>query len=148
MAPVFYPTAEEFADPIEYVAKIRPEAEKYGVVKIVPPEVAKFKKQTNQLFITFQCFKPPFAIDKETFEFRPRTQKLNEVEAIIKEKHTFIDRVVNFNRYSGLTFEFPVDREGKVIDLYRLHRVSFCAFLFFHSVTLLRLFKNLVAAKK
>lgn len=107
MAPVYYPTAEEFADPIEYVARIRPEAEKYGVVKIVPPK----------------DFKPPFAIDKETFTFRPRTQKLNEVEAIVKEKHTFIDRLINFNRYSGLTFEFPVDRDGQVIDLYRLHRI-------------------------
>lgn len=107
MAPVYYPTAEEFADPIEYVAKIRPEAEKYGVVKIVPPA----------------DFKPPFAINKETFTFRPRTQKLNEVEAIVKEKHTFIDRLINFNRYSGLTFEFPTDREGNVIDLYRLHRI-------------------------
>lgn len=107
MAPVYYPTAEEFADPIEYVAKIRPEAERYGVVKIVPPA----------------DFKPPFAINKETFTFRPRTQKLNEVEAIVKEKHTFIDRLINFNRFSGLAFEFPVDREGNVVDLYRLHRI-------------------------
>ncbi|CAL2040362.1 unnamed protein product [Caenorhabditis brenneri] len=107
MAPVYYPTAEEFADPIEYVAKIRPDAEKYGVVKIVPPP----------------DFKPPFAINKETFTFRPRTQKLNEVEAIVKEKHTFIDRLVNFNRFSGLTFDFPVDRDGQVVDLYRLHRI-------------------------
>ncbi|CAI2351531.1 unnamed protein product [Caenorhabditis sp. 36 PRJEB53466] len=107
MAPVFHPTPEEFADPIEYVAKIRPEAEKYGVIKIVPPP----------------DFKPPFAINKETFTFRPRTQKLNEVEAIVKEKHTFVDRLVNFNRYSGVTFEFPVDRDGAVLDLHRLHRI-------------------------
>lgn len=107
MAPVYYPSAEEFADPIEYVAKIRLEAEKYGVVKIVPPP----------------DFKPPFAINKETFTFRPRTQKLNEVEAIVKEKHTFIDRLVNFNRFSGLQFEFPLDRDGNVVDLYRLHRI-------------------------
>lgn len=107
MAPVYYPTEEEFADPIEYVASIRADAERYGVVKIVPPK----------------SFKPPFAINKETFVFRPRTQKLNEVEAIVKEKHTFIERLVNFNRYSGLQFEFPVDRDGNVVDLYRLHRI-------------------------
>uniref|UniRef100_A0A8R1EEQ8 JmjN domain-containing protein n=1 Tax=Caenorhabditis japonica TaxID=281687 RepID=A0A8R1EEQ8_CAEJA len=107
MAPIYYPTEEEFADPIEYVSKIRAEAEKYGVVKIVPPE----------------SFKPPFAIDKSTFTFQPRTQKLNEVEAIVKEKLTFVDRLINFNRFSGLAFEFPVDKDGNVIDLHRLHRI-------------------------
>lgn len=45
------------------------------------------------------------------------------MEAIVKEKHTFIDRLINFNRYSGLTFEFPVDRDGNIVDLYRLHRI-------------------------
>lgn len=37
--PVFYPTVEDFqGNPIDYVAKIRPVAEKYGIAKIVPPE--------------------------------------------------------------------------------------------------------------
>ncbi|KAJ2528188.1 hypothetical protein EV175_007476, partial [Coemansia sp. RSA 1933] len=30
-APVFYPSAEEFADPLEYIQKIRGEAEKAGI---------------------------------------------------------------------------------------------------------------------
>lgn len=32
-APTFRPTAEEFRDPIQYIEKIRPEAEKYVLLR-------------------------------------------------------------------------------------------------------------------
>jgi len=37
--PTFYPTVEEFeGNPLTYISKIRSQAEKYGICKIVPPE--------------------------------------------------------------------------------------------------------------
>jgi histone demethylase JARID1 len=39
-APVFIPTAEEFKNPLIYIAKIRSVAEKFGICKIKPPPVS------------------------------------------------------------------------------------------------------------
>lgn len=39
--PVFEPSWEEFQDPLGYIAKIRPIAEKSGICKIRPPPVSK-----------------------------------------------------------------------------------------------------------
>nr|URM60705.1 LSD family protein [Gymnema sylvestre] len=36
-APVFYPTEEEFNDPLKYIVSIRPKAEAYGICRVVPP---------------------------------------------------------------------------------------------------------------
>lgn len=51
-APTYRPTAEEFKDPVQYIQTIREEAQKFGIVKIVPPE----------------SWNPPFAIDTEVSE--------------------------------------------------------------------------------
>ena len=34
---MFRPTEKEFSDPLGYIEKIRPEAEQYGLCRVVPP---------------------------------------------------------------------------------------------------------------
>jgi hypothetical protein len=45
--PAFYPTAEEFVDPMGYLRSIRPKAEQYGACKIIPPETWNMPFVTN-----------------------------------------------------------------------------------------------------
>ncbi|KAL7548361.1 hypothetical protein ACHAWF_011650 [Thalassiosira exigua] len=64
--PTFYPTVEEFSgDPLIYVEKIRSEAEKYGICKIVPPK----------------GWNPPFALDVASpKKFQTKDQSIHRLQ--------------------------------------------------------------------
>ncbi|KAJ9173612.1 hypothetical protein P3X46_016729 [Hevea brasiliensis] len=64
-APVYYPSEEEFKDPLGYIYKIRAEAEKYGICKIVPPK----------------SWTPPFALNLDNFSFPTKTQAIHQLQA-------------------------------------------------------------------
>lgn len=105
-APVFEPTAEEFEDPMAYISKIRPVAEKAGICKIRPPP----------------GWQPPFAVDVDNFRFTPRVQRLNELEAKTRIKLNFLDQLAKFWELQGVPLKIPmVDK--KCADLYSLHKV-------------------------
>lgn len=36
-APTFHPSEKDFQDPLEYIDKIKPIAEKFGICRVVPP---------------------------------------------------------------------------------------------------------------
>lgn len=48
-APIYFPTIDEFASPLEYIEKISVEAKEFGICKVVPPE----------------GWRPPFALNTE-----------------------------------------------------------------------------------
>ncbi|KAL8288940.1 hypothetical protein RB597_000835 [Gaeumannomyces tritici] len=105
-APTYYPTAEEWNDPMEYMRKVSPEGRKYGICKIVPPET----------------WNPPFAIDTQKFHFRTRKQELNSVEGNTRVNKTYVEALVKYHNQTGKdNIRLPfVDK--KPLDLYRLKK--------------------------
>ncbi|KAM9855877.1 lysine-specific demethylase 5C isoform 2-T2 [Aulostomus maculatus] len=104
--PVFEPTWEEFQDPLGYIAKIRPIAEKSGICKIRPPP----------------DWQPPFSVELDTFRFTPRIQRLNELEAETRVKLNYLDRIARFWEIQGSSLKIP-HIERRILDLFSLSKV-------------------------
>lgn len=104
--PVFEPTWEEFADPLGYIARIRPIAEKSGICKIRPP-------------VDWQ---PPFAVEVDNFRFTPRIQRLNELEAETRVKLNYLDQIAKFWEIQGSSLKIP-NVERRILDLYTLSKI-------------------------
>uniref|UniRef100_A0A8D3BQL8 [histone H3]-trimethyl-L-lysine(4) demethylase n=1 Tax=Scophthalmus maximus TaxID=52904 RepID=A0A8D3BQL8_SCOMX len=104
--PVFEPSWEDFSDPLGFINKIRPIAEKTGICKIRPPE----------------DWQPPFACDVRNFRFTPRVQRLNELEALTRVRLNFLDQIAKFWELQGSKIRFP-HMERKVLDLYQLSKI-------------------------
>uniref|UniRef100_A0A670JLC7 [histone H3]-trimethyl-L-lysine(4) demethylase n=1 Tax=Podarcis muralis TaxID=64176 RepID=A0A670JLC7_PODMU len=104
--PVFEPSWEEFSDPLGFIGRIRPLAEKTGICKIRPPK----------------DWQPPFACDVQSFRFTPRVQRLNELEAMTRVKLDFLDQLAKFWELQGSTLKIPVV-ERKILDLYSLSKI-------------------------
>lgn len=105
--PAYYPTEDEFRDPLEYIYKIRPEAEAYGICKIVPPK----------------SWKPPFALDLNSFTFPTKTQAIHQLQArpASCDSKTFD---LEYNRFlenhNGKKLRRRVVFEGEELDLCKL----------------------------
>lgn len=103
--PVFEPTWEEFSDPLGFIGRIRPIAEKTGICKIRPPK----------------DWQPPFACEVKSFRFTPRVQRLNELEAMTRVKLDFLDQLAKFLELQGSTLKIPIV-ERKLLDVYALSK--------------------------
>ena len=75
--PIFYPTPEEFLNPMAYIDSIGSSAKPYGICKVIPPE----------------GWRMPFSLETETFRFRTRLQRLNSLEAASRAKINFLEQL-------------------------------------------------------
>ncbi|KAI0502965.1 PLU-1-domain-containing protein [Xylaria bambusicola] len=105
-APTYTPTEEEWKDPLEYVRKISPEAQAYGLCKIIPPD----------------SWNPDFAIDTERFHFRTRKQELNSVEGSTRANLSYLDALAKFHKQQGTNLNRLPYVDKKPLDLYRLKK--------------------------
>ncbi|KAL1916576.1 uncharacterized protein VTP21DRAFT_5767 [Calcarisporiella thermophila] len=105
-APTYFPTPEQFEDPIRYIMEIKEEGEKYGIVKIVPPE----------------GWNPPFAINSKVFRFKTRTQKLNTMDGSTRANMAYLEKLYKFHRQQGSTVSKVPQLDKRPIDLYRLKK--------------------------
>ncbi|KAF8925624.1 hypothetical protein BGZ58_000642 [Dissophora ornata] len=96
-APCFYPTEEEFLEPLQYIESIRPEAEKAGICKIIPPD----------------GWKPPFALD---------TEKLNSMEGQTRTNLNYLEQLYKFHRQQGHPVYKIPQLDKRPIDLFQLRK--------------------------
>ncbi|PWN44301.1 hypothetical protein IE81DRAFT_321454 [Ceraceosorus guamensis] len=107
-APTFYPTWQDFADPMRYIEWVASpdggRGKEYGIVKIVPP----------------QGWNPEFALDQELFSFRTRVQRLNSLSADARASLNYQEQLQKFHAQQGhARVSIPiVDR--RPVDLYSL----------------------------
>ncbi|KAI9690686.1 MAG: hypothetical protein M1820_009920 [Bogoriella megaspora] len=105
-APTYRPTEEDWKNPIEYIQKIAPEAQQYGICKIVPPD----------------SWNPDFAINTTSFHFRTRKIELSSVEGGARVNNNYVDGLIKFHRSNGVNFNRAPSVDKRPLDLYKLRR--------------------------
>ncbi|KAI0312283.1 hypothetical protein OF83DRAFT_1146906 [Amylostereum chailletii] len=104
--PTFYPTEEEFRDPMAYIQRISEKARAFGMCKVVPPE----------------GWRMPFVTDTEKFRFTTRLQRLNSTEASSRAKINFLEQLYRFHHQQGNTRVSVPTINNRPLDLWLLRK--------------------------
>lgn len=104
--PTYHPTPEQFRDPMAYVESISPEAKKYGICKIVPPE----------------GWQMPFELETDQFRFTTRLQRLNSIEAASRAKINFLEQLSMYHKQQGDAKAHIPIVDHRLVDLWRLRK--------------------------
>lgn len=104
--PVFYPTSDEFKDPMAYIDSISRRVVNYGICKVVPPV----------------GWKMPFVTNTEAFRFKTRLQRLNSIEATSRAKVNFLEQLYRFHKQQGNPRVSVPTINHKPLDLWLLRK--------------------------
>lgn len=83
-APVFHPSDKEFQDPLEYIEKIRLQAEKFGICRIVPPSTFKpeCKVSDDMRFTAYNQY-----INKMLYRWGPNFKELMAIKKYLETQN-------------------------------------------------------------
>ncbi|KAF9334904.1 hypothetical protein BG006_001254 [Podila minutissima] len=125
-APCYYPTEKEFMEPLRFIESIRPEAEKAGICKIIPPEGWKptfaLDTEVQLSLIELQGYVIDRMNFKDLFRFKTRIQKLNSMEGETRTNINYLDQLYKFHRQQGHPVLKIPQLDKRPIDLFRLKK--------------------------
>ncbi|ORX95785.1 JmjC-domain-containing protein, partial [Basidiobolus meristosporus CBS 931.73] len=102
-APTFYPTTEEFSNPYDYIKKIQPSAENFGICKIVPPKLLS----------------PETYLNLKSSARRPVKTSQSDTVPVMKNEE-YIAQLFQYHSDSGQPIYKPPHLDHKPVDLYKL----------------------------
>lgn len=135
--PTFYPTPEQFKDPMSYIQSISEAGKEYGMCKIVPPlgwdmpfvtdtevclpAVARVHLRATELFTAICLQLSSFSI-LQRFRFKTRLQQLNSIEASSRAKVNFLEALYRFHKQQGNSRVSVPTINFKSLDLWLLRK--------------------------
>ncbi|XP_021932109.1 uncharacterized protein LOC110835814 isoform X2 [Zootermopsis nevadensis] len=105
-APVFHPTEKEFQDPLEYIDRIRPVAEKFGLCRVVPPPNFKpeCKVSDDMRFLAYNQY-----VHKMLHRWGPNVKEMMAIKKYLATQ--------------SISFNHPPWIGGMEVDLPRLYKI-------------------------
>jgi len=120
--PEFYPTVEEFKDPMAYIKSIAAEGSQYGICKIVPPDDWSMPFVTDtKVSLNSYCL-ATHTHHLQAFRFKTRLQRLNNIEASSRAKITFLEQLYCFHKQQGNPRVVIPTINHKPLDLWLLRK--------------------------
>lgn len=137
--PTFYPTPEQFKDPMGYIHSVSEAGRAYGMCKIVPPQgwdmpfvtntevchFSLFGKSTHigpQFYLRSLCLQILFIPTIQRFRFKTRLQRLNSIEASSRAKVNFLEQLYRFHKQQGNSRVSVPTINHKPLDLWLLRK--------------------------
>lgn len=93
---------------MQYISSIRPQAEIYGICKIIPPE----------------GWSPPLALDKNSFKFNTVIQAVHRLQDRLSmpAQQAFYEDLKRVMQQDGKAPKKPPSFGGREVDLYKMYR--------------------------